>query len=100
VIRSHQRWSRAILLLISGLVRLGQHGSRIEPQAGLVGCGDMLEQLVQELVVVAGLDRGAAIAIERYLDAMVAGDRNAGMFRVARQPSIKRSEWSGKGALA
>ena len=61
----------------SGLVGVGQQVGRFAPQAGFVGGRDVLEQLVEQLLVIARFDAGSALAVDRYLHAVNAWNDHA-----------------------
>jgi hypothetical protein len=66
-------WPSAAPLRRSGLVGLGHELGRFAMEAGLVRGGDVLEQLVEELFVVAGLHAGSALTVDGNLHSMDPG---------------------------
>jgi hypothetical protein len=54
----------------SALVRVDQQRRGLTGEARVMRRGDVLEELVEQLIVVAGLDRRAALAVDRDLDAV------------------------------
>lgn len=71
-------------------MRLEHHAEEVAPQSGLVGGGDMLQQIVEELVVIPRLDAGAALAIDGDLDSVGAGTCHAAMLAATGQGFVKR----------
>jgi hypothetical protein len=68
---------------------MGQEGGGLAGHAGLVGSCDVLQQLVEQLIVIAGLDGRAALAIDRDLHAVGARDPHAPILRGAGQIAVK-----------
>jgi len=60
-----------------------------------VGGGDVIEQFVEELVVVTGLDGGAAFAVEGNLDAVHSRDDHGPTMRTPRQARVNAT-WNAR----